>query len=74
MPNVSFNAVIKICYTHSNTQLFFMKEDNYNNIENVGQKKTFLQQNCSMNSNFSLRTTVIKCPHASMCMDNPTCI
>ena len=26
---------------------------------------------CSVNSNFDFRGTGIRCPHASMCMDNP---
>ena len=30
----------------------------------------FSQQTCSVNSNFNLHTTGIRCPHASMCMDN----
>ena len=34
------------------------------------EEYTIFTTNCSVNSNFNLWTTGIRCPHAFMCMDN----
>ena len=66
----------KCTFCYGNIDAILIQTQNYSSCRKIipailKMLDEFSQQISSVNSNFDFRATGIRCPHASMCMDNP---